>query len=36
MPKMKRAESDVILLFFNKYKNKDICVDDKNLCLMLE
>ena len=21
---------------FNKYKNKDICVDDKNLCLMLE
>lgn len=21
---------------FYKYKNKDICVDDKNLCLMLE
>lgn len=21
---------------FNKYKNKDICVDDKNLYLMME
>lgn len=35
MPKMERAESDGSALF-NKYKNKDICVDDKNLYLMLE